>query len=373
MLIGGFYSVDFPLGVTQPEQKSFSLRCASEEAYPTRVYVNNGRTATVYALRSGIPLTNQDVILLPDYLCVSILNALETVPAKFRYYRVRKDLSIDLDDLQKKMDKHVKVIYLIHYFGIPHDEQTQKVVLQLSKAYGAQIIEDLTQTLYTVCPGRIGFGDYLVASTRKWLPGTDGGLMAARKGLPLKPQALNSAYDEAVYRQLLISIARQYYDTHPQADITPYLLLEKQANAARYLDFTPREMTEFSRNILFCYDHEASMAARRRNYQVLYDALQNIPGVTLLAKPLDHEGGFVPFGFPILVDNRDRVYTYLANHGIIGEIQWILPTQYYTPGADAQYLSDHNIMLQCDQRYGSSEMEQVADCLKQYFIRGNSL
>ncbi len=367
MLIGGFYSVDLALLRKTPEQKQFDLRCASQSEYPVRAYVNNGRTATVYALRGGMNLTADDVILLPDYLCVSILNALETTPAQFRYYRVRKDLSIDLDDLCAKMDERVKVIYLIHYFGIPHSEQTRLTLLHLKEKYGVKIIEDLTQTLYTRCPGRIGYGDFLVASTRKWLPGTDGGLAAIRAGIPFRPQALGSAYDEAVFRQLLISVCRTYYNAHPEADITDYLQLEKEANAARYLDFTPREMTQLSQNILFNYDHAASMRARRENYQTLYDALRQIDGVSLLAKPLDDNGGFIPFGFPILVEDRDRVYRYLADHGVIGEIQWILPTQYYTPGEDAQLLSDHNIMLQCDQRYGTDEMLRMADCLKNYF------
>ncbi len=70
------------------------------------------------------------------------------------------------------------------------------------------IIEDLTQTLYTMEDGRIGFGDYLVASTRKWLPVTDGGLLAVRNGVPLEKKTLEEGYDEAVYRQLLISLAR---------------------------------------------------------------------------------------------------------------------------------------------------------------------
>ena len=38
-------------------------------------------------------------------------------------------------------------------------------------------------------------------------------------------------------------------------DIAAYIKLEKEANAARYLDFTPRKMTEATRRIFFQYDH----------------------------------------------------------------------------------------------------------------------
>ena len=52
-----------------------------------------------------------------------------------------------------------------------------------------------------------------------------------------------------------------------------------------------------------------------------------------------------------------------------GEIQWILPTEYYRPGEAAQYLSDHNLMLSCDQRYGKEQMQYVIDTIKNYFRR----
>lgn len=359
--------MDLKLLQNEPDQEKFIFRCDTENSYKQKAYTNNGRTATVYALNGGMELGSEDVILVPDYLCVSVLNALETSSARFRFYRIRKDLTIDVDDLKSKMDKKVKIIYIIHYFGIPQPVEVRETVLELKKQYGASVIEDLTQTLYTCCPGRIGYGDFLVASTRKWTPVTDGGVMAVRDGIPFEPQPLGNAYDEAVYRQLLISVFREYYDRHPEEDISYYLKLEKEANAARYINFEPKEMTELSRRVFFNFDHEASIRHRQENYQILMDGLLGVPGVKLLAKPLDTEGGFVPFGFPILVEERDKAYRYLANHGIIGEIQWILPTQYYQPGEDAQYMSDHNIMLQCDQRYGKEEMKQVITCIKEYF------
>ena len=56
-------------------------------------------------------------------------------------------------------------------------------------------------------------------------------------------------------------------------------------------------------------------------------------------------------------------------HDTSRTLQWILPEEYYTPGEDARYLSEHNVMLQCDQRYGKKEMAFVADKIKEYFRR----
>ena len=366
MMIGGFYHIDQVLTQSAPKKCDFKLRCDTEGRYSRKVYTNNGRTATVYALQNGCRLTKDDVILVPDYLCVSVLNALEVSGAQFRFYRIRKDLTVDLEDLCAKMDESIRIIYIIHYFGVPQPAEVCETIRALKKQYGAVIMEDLTQAIYTCYPGRIGYGDYIVASTRKWTPVTDGGLLAVRDGIPCDPAPLGNAYDDAAYRQLLISIYRDYYERHPE-DISYYLQLEKEANAARYLDFTPKAMTELSRRIFFQTDHERSIQKRNENYRTLWEGLQDIPGLTLLAKQPDNEGKYGPFGFPVLTEERDAFYQHLAAHGIIGEIQWVLPLQYYTPAEDAQYLSDHNVMLQCDQRYGENEMQQVISCIKEFF------
>ena len=128
-------------------------------------------------------------------------------------------------------------------------------------------------------------------------------------------------------------------------------------------------MTELTSRILFNMDHANSIKKRRENYMYLYENLKDVEGITLARGPLDGEDKYVPFGFVVLVEERQEFYNYLANHGIIGEIQWILPEEYYTPGEDAKYLSDHNVMLQCDQRYGAEEMAFVVNTIKEYFRR----
>lgn len=369
MLIGGFYHIDPVLLSKDPETKDFPLRCDKNGQYNRKIYTGNGRTATSYILFNALHLTEEDVILLPDYLCVSVINSLEVCPAKFRFYRVKRDLTVDLCDLKSKLDDRVRVLYVIHYFGIPQPREVAAEMLKLSREYKLTLIEDLTQTLYTADEGRIGFGDYLVASTRKWMPVTDGGLLAVKDGIDCPETPLKDAYDEAVYRQLLISVMRDYYDAHPEADISYYLQLEREANKARYLDFTPRKMTELASRILFNMDHERSVRKRRENYSYLYEHLKDVEGLELAGGPLDTENKYVPFGFVVLVENRGDFYDYLAKNQIIGEIQWVLPEEYYTPGEDAKYLSEHNVMLQCDQRYGEEEMAFVVRKIKEYFRR----
>lgn len=367
MLIGGFQNIDLEKLQKPSQQQWLNLPCDLHGQYTRQVLTNNGRTATIYLLQHCISLGKDDVILLPDYLCLSIIVSIEAPKVKYRFYRVKRDLSIDMEDLTGKLDEHVKGIYIIHYFGVPYEQSVVDALKRIRSERNITIIEDITQTLLSMDKTRMGFGDYLVGSTRKWLPMTDGGVMAARDGAPFQIEPLEDAYNEAAYKQLLISLMRDYYNANPEKDKRTYLSMEQRANKARYTDLSVRSMTDFSRNIMFASDLKSISARRRENYNYLYSRLRGYSGIKIGSKALDMEGKYVPFGMFLLVEDRDSFYDYLVGKGIIGEIQWVLPLDYYTPGEDARYLSLHNLMIHCDQRYTREEMCYVADSILSFF------
>lgn len=368
MLIGGFFSVDGTLLCNQEQGKKFSLRLDFDGQYGRKIYTNNGRTASVAAMGHCRNYLYGRKILLPDYLCLSVISAVEAAGIAYDFYRVKENLEIDYQSLFSKVDSSVGMIYVIHYFSVPQPRWIVKRLQRIRDKYGILIMEDITQALFSKDQERMGFGDYIVASLRKWLPMTDGGLLAIRndvEGSGDLPQ-LESAYDESVYRELLISVIRLQYGNKPQMKKDCYLEYEKRANASRYTDLRPRHMTAASEHILSHADMNALIYRRIENYNYLYERLKHISSVRILSKPLDSCGDYVPFGLTLLTENRDRLYHYLVQNNIIPEIQWTLPTDYYTPGNDALNLSQHNLMLQCDQRYGIPEMRYVANVIEEY-------
>lgn len=368
MFQGGFQCLDMERLLKESTDDYFPLPCDASQAFSRQVLTNNGRTATVYLLENCFPPGKQGVLLLPDYLCLSVIVAIETAKIPYRFYHINRELGIDMRSLHAQLGPDVLALYIIDYFGAPYDKQTVQELLAIKTQWNIPIVEDLTQALLSTDPGGcMGFGDYLVASTRKWLPATDGGLVAARDGAPFRISALGDPYNEAAYKQLLISLLRNHYDNRQDLDARAYIRLEQQANKARYVDLSPREMTPYSRNILFASDIPAFVNARRVNYQRLYANLSAIPGIHILSKPLDTDGHVIPFGLTVLTEERDAFYEHMAKNGVIGEIQWILPTEYYTPGEDALYLSNHNVMFQCDQRYTEKDMDDIANKVESFF------
>ena len=379
MLIGGFQHFDTESALRENTGRVFPLPFDSAGDYERQVFTNNGRTATVYLLENCMSLGPDDYVLLPDYLCLSILTALDAGKAAYRFYRVRRDLSIDLCDLDAKLAEskaaggRCKAIYLTHFFGTAYSDADTDALTALSKKYGVPIIEDLTQSLLTspyAGHKGIGFGDYLVASTRKWFPNSDGGIVCGRRGAFFPIVELGDPYNEAAYKQLLISLIRDRFDeiaeADPAADLSSYVPFEREANRVRYTDLTVREMTPYSRNVMLNADLTDCAAKRRENYEYLWSLLEDVPGVGILSEPLDPCGGIVPFGLVIMVEERDKLYDFLAARGIVGEIQWILPVEFYEPGEDAKYLSAHNLMLQVYQGYGKEKLKAVADAIREF-------
>lgn len=367
MLIGGFQSIDLEKSFIKTEKNFLELQCDVNGEFKNQLLTNNGRTATIYLLKDCIDFDDNDIILMPDYLCWSVLLAVKEANVKYDFYHINRDLSIDIESLKLKLNDNVKAIYLIQYFGVPYEKDLIDKLLEIKNDMNLILIEDITQTLLTRSVGRIGIGDYIVCSTRKWFPVTDGGLLASKGGEKFAEIELLDPYNEATFKQLLITIQREYFINDYKRDIHDYLEMEKNANGYRYEDLSIRGISDFSKNIMFSSNLYEISKKRIENYNFLYSKLSEIQDLEILSKPLDSDGEFVPFGLLLLVDNRDEFYEYLAKNRIIGEIQWILPYEYYEPGEDADYLSKHNIMIQCDQRYCLKDMNYVVDVVRKYY------
>ena len=379
MFIGGFYSLDVETMLkTQQtvknadeckEKYGFRLMCDVENNYNQKIYTNNGRTASVFAFNHCREKMKGKRALLPDYLCLSVISALKAAEVEYVFYHINKDLTIDIGSMEQAITQDTGMIYFIHYFSVPQPKAVTDKIKALAQANSLLIMEDITQALFSRDEERMGFGDYIVGSTRKWYPMTDGGIVAIRDGVDGELLPLTQPYDESVYKELLISSLRAYYDAHPEAMKQLYLDREAEANAGRYKDLTPREMTDESKYIFFGTDTAGLMARRCENYNYLYDRLKSLPEITIASSEQAGNGEYVPFGLTLLAEDRedrDKMYSYLVNNNIIPEIQWKLPIDYYTPGKAAMELSERNLMIQCDQRYCIRDMAYVCEKIEEY-------
>jgi dTDP-4-amino-4,6-dideoxygalactose transaminase len=121
----------------------------------------------------------------------------------------------------------------------------------------------------------------------------------------------------------------------------------------------PYSMSRLSEAVLKTgIDYELVSGRRRSNYEVLADRLR------ALALYPELPAGVVPLGFPIRLARRDRVRQSLFERQIFAPTHWPIDGVVPTVFAASHDLAASILTLPCDQRYGSGDMERIADAVE---------
>lgn len=104
---------------------------------------SNGRSA-LYAILSALGIGKGDEVILQAFTCVVVPDAILALGAKPVYVDTTKSLTIDANDIEKKITKRTKVVLVQHTFGIPTD---MEAVIAVAKAHNLYIIEDVAHTI----------------------------------------------------------------------------------------------------------------------------------------------------------------------------------------------------------------------------------
>jgi len=287
---------------------------------------HNARTA-FKALLQEFRFSAADEILLPAYVGWSknegsgVFDPVCEVGAQFRFYRLTRDLAIDLDDLciQLKTSRPRLVVF-IHYFGWP-DAQLAEAVM-LAREHGAVVLEDEAHALYSdwvsgIC-GRLG--DAAIFSLHKMLPFDYGGWLA-----------LNRSLEPSIITQLLQS---------PLRNPLPYDPLN--------------------------YDWYSIAAARREHAQKLLELLSPIndrirPLYTILPE------GVVPQTLPVIVTehSRDDLYFKMNERGfgVVSLYHTLIEAIQPAEFPDSHWLAKHIMNLPVHQDIVPQALEAMVEQL----------
>jgi len=364
----------------------FLLRGSSKEAVPGPLGGDNvewlfcGTAATYRAIRS-LHLEIGDVVLMPDYNCGIEVDGVLEAGASVEFYKVRRDASIDIDDLKSKASGRVRVVFVIHYFGFP---QPIEEVLDLTKARDLTLIEDCAHSLFSMNNGHyLGtFGDLSIFSIRKTLPLMDGGALVTNKGRtsqqPVqKPRWRHTAREffnsigrrgemqkniflRGTGRLLRITVSRlasRCVDEMPLSEVGSQNFL----NVRKRLNWG---MSSFSKRLFYGTDHQEVISRRRENFLSLLGQLCGRELMYPLFSVLPD--GVCPWIFPLVVHERDRIYKHMNERGIeIFRLWWwghpLIP-QGGNP--DATFLRDNLLALPIHQDLTEAELSNLASALK---------
>lgn len=302
--------------------------------------VTSGRAALALALRE-LGVGQGDQVLLPAYHSLSMVPPVLWRGAVPVFYRVGMDTAVDLEDVAARIGPRVKALVVTHYFGFPQDLER---IRALCDARGLALVEDCAHCFFGEHAGRpVGsFGEYAIASSMKFFPAYDGGVLASARrpiALTLRPggpgfeiKALLNTLELAfaygrlpLLRALLaaplavkdslwrvLKAARRSTGTTAAA---PALAPASSDSAADFdPDWVDKRASWIARRLLLDVSRARIVARRRANYLALERSLGRLPGCRPLYARLPD--GACPWLFPLLVDDAEPAFRRLCDWGV---------------------------------------------------------
>jgi dTDP-4-amino-4,6-dideoxygalactose transaminase len=251
-------------------------------------------------------------------------------------YKVNTDLSIDFDDLQRRVTPRTKSVIIVHFFGV---QQELTAIREWCDRAGYSLVEDCAHCLFSAAPappiGRIG--DFAVGSLVKFFPTFDGGCLvsfrreisrahATSRGVAFQSKALLDTMERAAdwssssmirgvwtlaratrsgIKRLLPGVANTVGDAAP-------------SSASGGLDYEAEwetaNMSAPSKLLLRFADQTRIVERRCRAFGAYSEGLANLRGGTPFLRTLPE--GAIPYVFPFVLADPERSFPALWAAGV---------------------------------------------------------
>ncbi len=307
---------------------------------------SSGRSALYHILKDVERRFSVQSILLPDYLCSSIVKAVETANFNYGFYQLNNLFELSEEDFKVRYNEHTAVL-IINYFGL--QDLTPQIAFVRSINPDAIIIVDEVQAYYEFTKP-LGDEQYAFTSLRKTFAVPDGGLVKSIYDLE-EPTKQNTFYQYKLGGSLLKSFRKpEYYD-----DDLYLSLFEKGEDMIDAQIGTG--MSGVSKTIKEKVDENRISLMRKRNAGIMLSGLQEIGIEPLL--PVYEEN--VPLFIPIYLKDRNKVRRRLFENNIFCPVHWPLDG---LPLEKGREMAEHELSIIIDQRYTKSDMLRILDVIE---------
>lgn len=330
-------------------KKSFSVENYLQGKYPgKRFHYTFGGYYSLITILKTLGLDKDAKVLMPSYLCPTILIPFDKFRIKYDFYRVNSNLEIDGNDLEGKLDGAVKAVFLIDYFGFP--AKIDPDIIRIVKNKNITIIEDIVQSFFSDLPS---IGDIAFNSFRKFFP-IDGSVIVSDQDIrwPSDGSCLSYFVRKLTGRWL------RYF--HIRYGIVPEKwFLELFESAEKYY-YTDRSCSFYTINrfILARCDIEKLKITRRKYFKQL---LSHFSKHALFK---DLPDNVVPLGFPIVVKDRDSLRRKLQEKNIFCPVHWKLNDSIEREKyRESWYLSENILTIPIHERNSETDIQFLVSAL----------
>ncbi len=335
-MIGG----EFPIAVTDV------LNAEGRHSVNPDVYTYSSGRAALYQILNYLRQENGiNRVLLPDYLCSSVLVPVKALGLEFAFYQIDENLELEQDNFSK-LYKAGTAILLINYFGLKNIDKQIKAIRSIDRR--AIIIEDDVQAYYEFLKP-LDDVDFKFTSLRKTFAIPDGGLVKTKHNMPVvdKPNTFGQYKAAAA---LLKSMR--------EGNFNDKIYLEMFEKGESLIDEEIEcGMSRIAEKLYYFINDEHVKVRRLNNARYLLEELKKIGIKPIL--PLNDDR--VPLFIPITLDNRDVVRKAMFQKEIFCPVHWPLE------GLDLQrgrIMAEKELSLIIDQRYGRKEMDEIIAVIK---------
>lgn len=350
-----------------------------------------------YALSAGIRAAGiepDDAVLLPSYNCWTEIDPFLHAGIRTVYYRINSDLTVDFDDLLKKIKytAKVKALLVTHFLGFP---QPIDKIKHICKESSLLLIEDCAHAFLSNANGKAlgSYGDISIFSLLKTLSVPNGGVLVmnnkdincqqnhkdpnffsafyyAAELLKNRTSINNNSYGERM-RQLLYAGLYNFLSTIriPLAGFRKYLhtnslYLVRPDSYIFNENISNWGMSAMSEAILGQTDFERVKQIRRQNFEYLLQYfLKNEKG-DLPFRELSEE--VCPLFFPIILESpeqRENIYQTLKERGVVTHPWWkrFHPAVPWEEFPDAVFLKQRLFGLPIHQDLTLKHMDRIIE------------
>jgi hypothetical protein len=319
--------------------------------WPSGLLLFSGRDALRLLLRHGVQNRGWRRLWVPEYYCQLVTAALVRPDLELLPYPDHPLRNTPALPSARRGD----AILVMNYFGL-------RSALHTPHQDGVDVVEDHSHDPWSPW-AQESTADFCIASLRKPLPLSDGGVLWSPRDHALPPQPpLTAQRRRAAATKLTAMILKAMYLEGHAVDKADYraLAIRGERGLAR-----PgiSAMSNVARALLDAFPVGFWRQARTANHALVSSLISQTGWARVLAPA---EGAGVPFSVVVLTETaerRERIRASLIAANVFPAVLWQLEKTVLPVGDEPRALSRRLLSIHCDGRYEARDMQRIGELL----------
>lgn len=277
-------------------------------------YFTFGAHSSLLAVLDHLQISHKQFVLLPSYLCESVLCAFKQRSVNYIFYSVNSGLQPDFQDISAKMTEEVRAILFIDYMGYSQYSVLQPYQAMFARA-NVRIIQDAAQSV--MLDEQHLYGHYVINSYRK-ITGVEGGMLLSKQ--PMQIQYAPGSNFRFLFLKRVGQALRYLHLNFPSLLPAWFLFVLTKAESV-YYNSKIYKLPRVNRYFLSRIDFNAQKKIHAHLNMLLRKSWGSLQPAHV------RNSNAAPLGYFMLTDHRNTLLKNLAAESIFCPVHWRLPAE----------------------------------------------